>query len=211
LLAETAHDLAVYQTGRRYLLMLISENAPQLEQEYGPRLGEFVDICLHAELGLEKPQELGQYKQRLSPNNPIQRLGENVFYIPEDVAAFGDAKHRCACLLELDGWFTTLQGDTKRGRRTKAASKKVEQVQKKVDPEREALARKAYQIDQQLKDRGQEDWKAVARALGRTIPPDRAAQKRLNTYIRDLIHRGRNLDHPITENSRSQKKVPAQK
>jgi hypothetical protein len=186
LLAERSHDLAVYRTRRRDLLMLISEYAPQLEQEYGPKLGEFVHICHHGELGLEKPQELGQYKQRLSPNNPIERLGENVFYIPEDVVAFGDAKHRRACLLELDGWLTTLQGDTKRGRPTKGPNKEVEQGQRKQDPEREALALKAHQIAEQLADRGQKNWKAVADALGRTIPPDRHGQKRLNTYIRDL-------------------------
>jgi hypothetical protein len=209
--AEITHDFAVYQTRRRNLLTLISEYAPELEQEYGPRLWEFVVICHHAELGLEKPQELGQHKQRLSPNNPIQRLGENVFYIPEDVAAFGDAKHRRACLLELDGWLTTLHGDTKRGRPSKVPNKEVEQGQRKQDPERDALALQAYQIAEQLADRGQKNWQTVARALGHTIPSDRAAKKRLNTYIRDLVHRGRNLSHPITENSRSQKKVPAQK
>src|SRR5438093_10983426 len=49
------HYPLVYQTRRRHLLMLISEYVPQLEQEYGPWLGEFVDICHRGELGLEKP------------------------------------------------------------------------------------------------------------------------------------------------------------
>src|SRR5438034_358076 len=82
LCAETAHDRAILQECNDTLFALIRERAPHLERLFGPKLWEYIHICIAGELGVEKPPEWGQEIARLSPDNPILRLAENIFYIP---------------------------------------------------------------------------------------------------------------------------------
>ncbi len=191
--AESAHDRAIHQDYLHQLLALSRQHAPHLDREFGAQLGEFIGICHFAELGLDQPTELGKSTARHSPDNPIERLAENIWYIPENVTEFKSPEHRRTCLLELNGYLTALQEDRKPGRPPKERSEKSRIGQQKQDHEWDAQAREAYRVAQQLAEKGQKDWQAIALALGHTVPRDRNARKALHAKIGRLTHRGRIL------------------
>jgi len=176
--------------------MLIRQHAPDLDLAFGAQLVKFVGICHFAELGLEPHPEWGESVARLSPDNPIERLAENVYYIPEDVSAYRDAKHRRQCLLELDGYFQALQPAIPRGRPPKEPSETPRQGQIKQDTEWDAKALTAYQASQEQKEKGQKDWKAIATAVGFKVPGDKRARKNLREKIGRLVYSGRKLSTP---------------
>lgn len=197
----SAADQEDYASHFALLITLIRQRAPQVVRRWDDHENHleqmiFSSLCHNA--GVEPPFEEGGRMARLSPNNPILRLAENVYYIPEDVNEFGNADQRLACLMELDGYFTSIQEDKKRGRPAKDSNSKPTPRENKKQAEWDAKAIKAHQTDQDRKDKGEKkDWKTIAEAVGYDVPRyDRSAQKRLNSTINRLLHRGRILSTP---------------
>jgi hypothetical protein len=189
------------------LEMLISERVPLMAARWGAHLRERLQIWICNACGIQPPEEKHPRTERLSPHNPILRLAENIYYIPEDINAFGNAIHRREYLLELDGYLRSIQEAKKPGRPPKAPNAPIKH-RSRNDPERDAKAIKAYQMDQAQKERGatKMEWQKIAQSLGISIPPgDQGARKRIASQINRLVYRGRILSEPFT------KKVPREK
>jgi hypothetical protein len=189
--------MAVFQDCLRDLLTLIPQKAPDLARVLGPGLEDFLILSLNGELGQPELPGWGMQAERLSPTNPILRLAEGLYYIPEDWVPYGDTRHRSSCLRELERFLTAQELNRKPGRPKKEPTTgkqaRAKQDVQRSGARREALARKAYQIHKDLEERGRKDWRMVARAVGCEIPSERAEQMRVYAYIQRLIHRGKIL------------------
>jgi len=151
LMREGAADSEVFGSNFRLLVGVMRDRAPKVARRWGDNFEKRVFGWLCEPYGIDLPSsftDLMERPERFSPDNPIQRLAENIYYIPEDVNEFGNAKHRYACLRELDGYLTAIQDHKPRGRPPQEPKKQPAANQRKtrkIDPTK---AVQAYEMEQ---------------------------------------------------------------